>query len=220
MTPFESSRNNQDVQKTSGWLGPAPMQLAGSVSPGLVYATPVCIQTRSIGSGIDDAEAVVFGQECVLEKDSRLQVVDAFRVSDLGANAGVGQPASLADGLELKIRHEVGERIAARVVVVSILAHPAAQREHGLVIQQAGPGGRNVHRLDLRTLIGGPTSTVGTQATVVDHQAVSCRGVLGVVRIRFLNQDRVNWKFKLSVSFSEGLSRNDRTGSLHYPGRA
>src|SRR5208337_106787 len=123
--------------------------------PRVCIRTPISIQTRSVGGGIDHPEAVVFRQKGVLKYHSRLQVVDAFHVRDLGATAGIGQPTSLANGLALDIRLEVGERIAARVVVVSILAHPPSQREHGVGIEEARPSGRNVNRLDLRTLIGG-----------------------------------------------------------------
>ena len=67
------------------------MQFAGLVSPGFVSGLPSALKQTALEVGSTIPEAVVFRQESVLKYHSRLDVVDAFHVSDLGARPGIGQ---------------------------------------------------------------------------------------------------------------------------------
>ena len=97
--------------------------------------TSVRIQADRVERRIDDSESVVFRQNCVRVGDSHLDVVNALDIGHVGAQPQIREPAILADGLKLKIRDEVGKRIAARVVVVLILPRETAEGKHGVRIQ-------------------------------------------------------------------------------------
>jgi len=65
----------------------------------------------------------------------------------------IGEGAVLHDGFVLD-RTEVGERVAARVVVVGVAAHKCTEVEYGVRADRAGVGGRDVVGENLRALIG------------------------------------------------------------------
>ena len=97
-----------------------------------------------------------------------------FDVGQAGAGAGIGQPAILARCRGLQIGREIGERVIARIVVVLILPHPAAEREHAVGIENTSPDRRNIKRSDLRPLIrGAHRQTIGAEAAVVDRRGRS-----------------------------------------------
>ena len=75
---------------------------------------------------------VVFVEERLLVRGSRLEVVNALHVGDIRTKARVGQRPVLADGLRLQVRGEIGERIGAGIVVVLIAPHESAEGKHGV----------------------------------------------------------------------------------------
>ena len=142
------------------------------------------IQAHRIRGWIHNSESILFRQDRVCVGNSRLHVVDALDVRYGRVQAEVGQRAVLADGLELQIGLQVGERIIARIVVVLILPHKAPEREYRVRVHQPRPGGRHVERPDLGPLIRGAYGhAVRAQPVVVHHQSRPRGGVLRVVRI-------------------------------------
>ena len=84
---------------------------------------------RVVG-GIDHAQVVVFAQEGLSVLRADLDVVDALGVGEVRVDAGVGEGAVLGDGGGLQIcGTEIGEGIAAGVVVVFVSADEGAQVE-------------------------------------------------------------------------------------------
>ncbi len=84
----------------------------------------------------------------------------------------------------MKIRREIGERIAAGIVVVLIAADESAEREDGIGIDQPRPRRRDVEGLDLRALVGWTNQiAIGIEAAVVHGQSVPRRREFGVVGI-------------------------------------
>src|SRR5579863_6685069 len=79
--------------------------------------------------------------------------MDALHVGDVGAKAGIFETSTLTEGLGLEVRAEIVKRIAARIVVILIFPQEAAKCEHGICTDHAGPGWRDVERLNLRALI-------------------------------------------------------------------
>ena len=149
--------------------------------------TTVGIQANRVCARIDQPESVSLRDDGVLIRHARLDVVHTPDVGHAGARAEIGKPAILADGLGLQIRNQVREGISARVIVVLILPHEAAERKYGVRVEQAGPGRRNVKRADLRTLVGrAHRHTVRSKPSVIRHQPGPCSCVLGVERIRRL----------------------------------
>src|SRR6266481_8155792 len=55
------------------------------------YGDAVCIQARGVDRRIDDSEIEMFGEKCLLIRDSELNVVNALHVGQIGAKPGVGQ---------------------------------------------------------------------------------------------------------------------------------
>ena len=120
---------------------------------GIRIRTSVGIQTRRIRGRIDQTEAISFREESVLVLRTDFYVVHAFYVRQAGTGAGIGEPAILARRGGLQIGREIGKRIIARIIVVLVLPHPAAEREHAVGIENMSPHRRYVKRSDLRTLI-------------------------------------------------------------------
>ena len=87
----------------------------------------------------------------------------------------------------MQIGEEVGKRVAAGIVVVSIAADKSSHSEDGVGADQADPRRGNVERLDLSMLIGRANRVaVGVKAVVGDHQAFPGGGILRVKRIGIL----------------------------------
>ena len=132
---------------------PNPPQAAGIGQRRIGVEASIGIQTNRVHRRIDDAEFIVFRKRGVLERDSRLHVVDALHVGKHGASPGIRQGAVLANGVQLQIRGLIGKGVRARVVVVLIAPHKSAQSEDRSGIDQPGPRRRDVECSDLRTLI-------------------------------------------------------------------
>ncbi len=70
-------------------------------------------------------------------------------------DAGVGERAVLGDRRSLQVRRtQVGERVAAGIVAVSVSSEEGAQVEDRIVTDDMGVGGRNIVGIDLGELIG------------------------------------------------------------------
>ncbi len=78
--------------------------MAGIGQAGFVSGLPSAFKHTAFNRRIDDPEAVLFGENRVLIRDSSLDVVNAFDVRHIRAQPEIRQPAVLADGLQLKIR--------------------------------------------------------------------------------------------------------------------
>src|SRR5262249_2230201 len=88
------------------------------------------IEVRAGGvneSGIDDANIVILIEKSMLIDRSDFYVVNALHVRNLRTDAGIGQPAVLADGFRLQSRgREICKRVSAGVVVVLIVTDKGA----------------------------------------------------------------------------------------------
>ena len=111
--------------------------------------------------------------------------MNALHVRHACASARIRQRAILAHGFLLEIRRtEIGERIAARVVVVGVASHVEACGEDRRRTDQMIPRGRDVERADLGALIRGANHVaVRIEAAIRHHDAVPRRGILRVERI-------------------------------------
>ncbi len=77
-----------------------------------------------------------------------------------------------------------GEGVGAGVIVVLVLAEEASEGKDGIRIDDVGPGGGDVNRADLGTLILGAYSrAVGAESAIVDDAAVPCGGGLRIVGV-------------------------------------
>ena len=92
---------------------------------------------------------VVLVQKSLLIGDAPFHIVNALHIGKVGADTGIGERPVLIEGFRLECRREVGEWIAARVVVEVIAADESAQREHGGAVQQPSPRRRDVEGFDL-----------------------------------------------------------------------
>ena len=93
-------------------------------------ALPSAFRQGAFAVGSTRPKAIPFRDERVLVGSADLDVVNALDIGQAGPGAGIGQPAILAHGRGLEIGREIGERVVARIVVVLILPHKAAEREH------------------------------------------------------------------------------------------
>jgi len=110
-----------------------------SSSPGQVVRRKVGIDGGACGvveRRIDDAELVVFVQKRLLIGDPRLHVVDTLHIGDIRTNSGICEGTVLAHGLRLQIGREVGEWVAARIVVVLIPPDESPQGQDCVCVQQ------------------------------------------------------------------------------------
>jgi len=113
----------------------------------------LCIQTRRVQRGIDDAKKVILVEKSGLVGDAGLGVMRLADVGVVGAQAGVGERAVLAQRLLLD-GAVVSKSIVRRIVVVRVAADEGTGVEHGAVVQHPGDSGREVQRTDLRALVG------------------------------------------------------------------
>ncbi len=137
------------LEATLGWFGPT--QSEGLLKP--ATGAPLASRQGAFSNGSTIPKLRVLVQKSLLIGGSHLDVVDAFHIGDIRAQAGVGQRPVLADGFLLD-GAEVGKRIVAGVVVVLVAPDKAAQREHRIGIERPGPRWRDVEGLDLRALVG------------------------------------------------------------------
>ena len=87
----------------------------------------------------------------------------------------------------MQIRREIGEGVAAWIVVELVPPDESSEREHGGGTNQPRPRRCNVKSLNLRPLVcRTDRNTIGTQTPIVNHQPRPRRGVLGVEGIRRL----------------------------------
>src|SRR3984957_3341331 len=84
---------------------------------------------------------------------SSLEIMDALYVGHARPNAGVQECSVLGNRGALEILTEVPEGIGARIVVVVVPPHEAAQRQDGGRAKQVRPDWRDVECLDLRALV-------------------------------------------------------------------
>ena len=80
-----------------------------------------------------------FIQKRVLELASDADILNAFVVGQIGADAAVGQSSTLTDGDELIVR-----RICARIVICKVLAEPTVHGQKSVGVEQMRPSGSDV----------------------------------------------------------------------------
>ena len=148
----------------------------------------VCIEARRVECGIDDSEVIVLGEKCLLVHCSGFHVVNALHVRHTRASARIRQGAILAYGLLLEVRGpEIGEGIAAWIIVVRVAPHVKARGQHGVGTDQVIPSWRDVECADFGALIRGTNHVaVRIESAVRHHDAIPWRGILRVERIRRL----------------------------------
>jgi len=123
---------------------------------------------------------VVLGEKSLLVGRSHFQIMDAFAYEISDTQASVGQRPVLTDRLLLD-RPQIGERIAAWVVVVLSRRIKPPRVNTAVGLEHACPGRRENSRLDLRALVGGADRT---PLLIEDVQLSNAFG--------FWNHDRVN----------------------------
>src|SRR5260370_25940417 len=92
----------------------------------------------------------------MLVRDSRLHVVNAFHIGDIGTEACICQLPALTEGLRLEVRSQIVIGVRARVIVKLISPHKATERKQRRGTDQARPSGCNVEGPDLGALIRRP----------------------------------------------------------------
>ncbi len=111
---------------------------------------------RVIG-GIDDAQVVAFAEEGLSVLRADLDVMNSPDVREIRVDGGVGKGAVLGDGRSLKVgRAQVGERIAAGIVVVVVPTYEGAKVEDHVVADDPCVGWRDVEGSDFRVLVSVP----------------------------------------------------------------
>ena len=106
-------------------------------------------------SRIHHAQAVVLPQKGLPVLRAGLDVIDSLDISDVGMDCGIGQCAVLRDRRSLQVgRSQVGQRIAAGIVVILIPADKGSQVEDRIIADDARISWRNVESPNLRALIG------------------------------------------------------------------
>src|SRR5260370_36598038 len=80
----------------------------------------------------------------MLVRDSRLHVVNAFHIGDIGTEACICQLPALIEGLRLEVRSQIVIGIRARVIVKLISTHTATERKQRRETANARPSGWNV----------------------------------------------------------------------------
>ena len=129
---------------------------------------------------VDEADRIVFAEEGVLVDGPHLDIVDPLDVGEVAADADVGERAGLDDGFGLD-GTEVGEGVAARVVVVGVAADEATEVEDRVRADSSGVGGRDVVGDDLGTLIRvADVAEGGAAASAAGEDILDVEVVVGV----------------------------------------
>src|SRR5260221_6357050 len=146
------------------------------------YRDAVSVQARRVERWIDNAKVEMLSQKCLLISNSKLNVVDALHVREIGADPGIGQRPILRDRFLLKVRRtKIREWVLAGIVIESVPPHPAAKTEDCCRIDHSRPGRRNVEGLDQRALISGADDVaVRMQTPIRNHHTIPRRGKLTV----------------------------------------
>src|SRR5260221_10991957 len=92
----------------------------------------------------------------MLVRDSRLHVVNAFHIGDIGTEACICQLPALTEGLRLEVRSQIVKGVRAREIVKLISPHKATERKQRRGTDKARPSGCNVEGPDLVSLIRRP----------------------------------------------------------------
>ncbi len=103
-------------------------------------------------SRIDDSYIEFLGEESLLVNDTGLEIVNALHDETVPPRARVGEPAVLGNGLQLQVT-QVGERIAAWIIVELIVPHEGAKGEHRVWTHYMVPRWSDVEGSDLRALV-------------------------------------------------------------------
>src|ERR1700729_954256 len=105
-----------------------------------------------------------------------------MHVREIGARARIGECAELGDALPLQARWpEVGERIIARIVVVTVAPDEGSECKYGVGAEDVRPRGCDVEGADLRALVRWPYYiAVWIEAGVINYHAVPGGGVFSV----------------------------------------
>ena len=94
----------------------------------------VDVDAWGIVGGVDDAKTVILTQEGLLVDRAHLDVVDSLLVGEIRAQSGIGERPVLCDRRGLQVRGtEIGQGIAAGVVIVCIAANVAPKLSTALV---------------------------------------------------------------------------------------
>src|SRR6202158_2844325 len=146
------------------------------------YRDAVCVQTRRVDRRIDDSEIEMFGQKRLLIRNSKLNVVHALHVGQIGTHPSVGQRPILRNGLLLQIGGtEIGKWIVAGIVIENVPPDPAAETKDSSRIDHSSPGRSDVEALDQRALVGGSDNiAVRIETPIGDHHSIPRRGKLAV----------------------------------------
>ena len=119
------------IGRATGILRAAALGRVGD--GGIGIGAPVSVETNSIQGRIHDAQPVVLIQKRLLIRGSQLDVVDAFHVGEIGAEAGVGELSGPGRWFAIcNAGRQIGEGIGAGVVVVLIAANESAEGEDGV----------------------------------------------------------------------------------------
>ena len=161
--------------RLKGIIGKIPGRCAlrGTGEP--VYRVLVCIHAGRVQYRIDNSEPVSLPKEGLSILGPRLHRVHSSRIGNICVNAGIGQSSSLRNRFALN-RPEIRQRIAARVVAVSIFPDVRTESEYGMRPEDLGKCRRNVEGLDLGVLIG----IAHILAKLVEHVQI----VVGVRRLK------------------------------------
>ena len=154
---------------------------------------------------VDNAKLEVLVEERLLVGEAGLHIVNAAGVSDVGAEAGVGERTLLGDGLLLEIgRAAIGEGILAGIVVEVIAAEVIVGGEDGGRADNAGVAGREVDGLNLCALVGRAyCETIGP-----DGDAGGVGGPLGGV-LRVVGVGRLEPGARVSEVQADRVGRRD-----------
>src|SRR5260370_39828971 len=120
----------------------------------------------------------MFGQKGLLIRNSKLNVVSALHVGQIGTHTSVGQRPILGNGLLLQIGGtEIGEWIVAGIVIENVPPHPAAETKDSSRIDHSSPGRSDVEALDQRAPVGGSDNiAVRIETLIGDDHTIPRRG--------------------------------------------
>src|SRR6202012_5866661 len=102
-----------------------------------------------VESRVDDRQLVVLPQKRLRVVRTKLDIVAPPHIRDIGMYPGVGERTVLSNGLVLDWPG-IGQRIAARIVVVLVSSDVRPEVEDGVASDGVGIGGGNVEGPDLR----------------------------------------------------------------------
>jgi hypothetical protein len=138
---------------------------------------------------------VILRQESLLVGRSRLYIVNAFDVRDVGQSTCIRQTSVLINRFLLD-GGQVRKRIVAGVVVVAIMPDISAKGKDHVRIDQACPGRGDVVGLDFRALIGGANRfAIGTCNPYVEV-------VIGIWRLKPRSREpKLRWIVSLSETW-------------------